>query len=240
MFNSSRLYQCAAFTVVCGWLGLAYPSVAQMDGVVEFDWGEPGGSRLVSDMADDFVEYFQWGEPGGSRSLEFCSITPYSFKVNAVRGGPFLLWSDRPLIVWQGEVSRIIVRSYIDDTKKLWTYEVNGSDTAVYYAGDELQPGHPYTLTFVGESGGEFSFELLGEDDRQAVGAELAQLEDRVRASGATAEELAMWRSRFFLQHDLRLHYDSLDALFSVDNPSPDLTQRLEQIRTGLCDNSVN
>ena len=303
MFNSSRLFQCAAFTALFGCFGLTQiagaiassrsssetnsssiePSISvdlgqqydsrpyiigqsssndQVEETVEIDWderrgepggsrlepelewGEPGGSRIVSEMADDLLEFFTWGEPGGSRGSGICPITPYSFRLEDVREGPFMWWSDRPLIVWQGNVSQILIHRFIDN-EKMWSHPVNPTDTSVRYAGKELQPGELYTLTFVGvppegASVGSptdgFLFELLGADERQRVEAELSQWEAQVSASGATAEELALRRSRFFIQHDLRLLYDSLDALFSVDNPSPELAQRLDQIRTVLCE----
>ncbi|MEM9213696.1 MAG: hypothetical protein AAGD25_05055 [Cyanobacteria bacterium P01_F01_bin.150] len=286
MFNSSRLYRCAAFTVLLGCLGLAHTSIAiathslsfganvsplapfapvdlaqrqkslsapigqasligqtsgNDQGEEEFDsdWDEPG-TGSVSEMADDLVDFFRWGEPGGSRTSKFCPISPYAFKLEEVRNGPFMVWTDRPLIVWQGDVSQIIVRNLLDN-QKMWTYSVQPTDTAVRYAGEELQPGQLYTLTFVGITSDGAStdpllLERLGSEDRRMIDAELSQLEEQVHSSGATAEELALRRSRFFIQHDLRLLYDSLDALFSVENPSPELAQRLEQIKMTLCE----
>ncbi|MGK7890106.1 MAG: hypothetical protein AB4042_12290 [Leptolyngbyaceae cyanobacterium] len=201
-------------------------------------WGEPGGSRLVTDMADDIVDFYQWGEPGGSRSLEVCSIAPFSERLEDIHG-PINVWSDRPLLLWQNRQEGAVRRVVIDDLGLyLFNQRVDSTDFMVRHGGDPLQPGQFYELVFQNGSGsetGRFSFSTLSAADRDAVSADLAQLEAQVMASGATAEELALWRSRFFIQHDLRLLYDGLDALFSVENPSPELVQRQQELLESLC-----
>ncbi|NEQ98532.1 MAG: hypothetical protein F6K30_17730 [Cyanothece sp. SIO2G6] len=203
----------------------------------DLNWGEPGGSQLVMDMADDLLEFYQWGEPGGSRAGSVCTIAPYSERLESIHG-VIEVWSDRPLMIWQNRGENPASRVAISD---LGTYlsnqTVEPTDTTIRYDGEPLQPGQFYDLIFLDTANDDtlVSFSTLSATDRDAVSTELAQLEAQVIASGATEEELALWRSRFFIQHDLRLLYDGLDALFSVENPSPELVQRQQELLMSLC-----
>ncbi|NET48783.1 MAG: hypothetical protein F6K09_08665 [Merismopedia sp. SIO2A8] len=205
----------------------------------ELNWGEPGGSRVVADMADDLVDFYQWGDPGGSRGL-LCPITPHSPQVEFAHEGPFDIWSDRPLIVWHsGDVRRVVIRDY-DTNAIVWNRAVDSTDTQVRYDGDPLEPSKQYVLIFAGPSPEEFLFGTLPEAQKNAISDELAQLEREARANGASDEQVALWRSRFFVQHEYRLLYDGLDAIFAIENPSPELVESQTELVSSLCNLNVN
>ncbi|HAJ58362.1 MAG TPA: hypothetical protein DCP31_03065, partial [Cyanobacteria bacterium UBA8543] len=76
------------------------------------------------------------GRVGGSRGDKLCAIAPQPITTSTV------VWSDRPLFVWRGVISRMEVRS-TGSTKVLWSKkEIEGQSkegqSSALYAGEAL------------------------------------------------------------------------------------------------------
>ncbi|NEQ29892.1 MAG: hypothetical protein F6K04_02630 [Leptolyngbya sp. SIO4C5] len=90
--------------------------------------------------------------PGGSRG-DVCPLAPL-----AVPRSALTLWSDRPLFLWQGSLSRLqIVTAETDEV--LWQADPEAGTTQIQYGAEmPLQPGQEYIWKIYG---GPFAVEQL-------------------------------------------------------------------------------
>jgi len=178
----------------------------------------------------------------GSRGY-ICPISPALLEETNV------IWSDRPLFFWQGEtVQRLEVRPYSLDIpyssqEVLWSQAVTKGERSVIYTGKGLQPGQKYDweLVVVDPSSPRdseprplrYTFQVMDASRRDAIAAELTALETQLKTAGATAEEIALARAKYFAQREL--WSDALQEIYLVKNPSADLTKTAQEISTYLC-----
>ena len=178
-------------------------------------------------------------EVGGSRGDKLCAIAPQPITTSTV------VWSDRPLFVWRGVISRIEVRSTDSNKKVLWSKkEIEGQSkegqSSALYDGEALQPGQTYEWRLFHQFALEdtppsqvVTFQVMDAKERDRIKMQLQNLEKELQAKGASAEEIAMQRAQYFVQQNL--WSDVLQAAYSVKNPSPALTEMIEALPTKLC-----
>ena len=166
-----------------------------------------------------------------TRGDEVCLISPGNL-------GEQLIWSDRPLFIWQGKIPE----SEINLTKSaenfgegelVWTQTVPETTRSIAYTGEDLQPGSTYDWELISD-GTTYrqTITLMGESQQEAIAAELAALENRLD-DGATKEDIAIAKADYFIRQ--KLGYDALQQLYSVPNPSPRLTAQITEIEQHLC-----
>jgi hypothetical protein len=170
-----------------------------------------------------------------TRGSEVCPISPGNL-------GEQVIWSDRPLFIWQGKIpqSKINVYSaevnynYSRDRQVVWQETIPAKTQTITYAGEKLQPGFTYDWEFI-SNGKTYNptFILMEQSQRQAIATELTALESQLKASSKTAEDIAIAKADYFLQQ--QLWSDALQQLYSVSNPSPDLTDKIKNIEQYLC-----
>ncbi|MEB3359516.1 MAG: hypothetical protein VKK04_22515 [Synechococcales bacterium] len=203
--------------------------------------GTPGGTQAFADQIEEVRNLYVIGSPGGTRGGESaCTISPFSDPLETANG-PVLLWSDRPLILWQGNVERVVVETFErqanGERQKLSDQPVPSGEQKLQYEGEPLQPGQLYVLRLtVGGTTQEHLFETLPSDRQATIAAALAEGEAAQRSQGASEEQVALWRSQFFASEGL--YYDGLQSLFAIDNPSPEIRAMQEEIVTDYCENS--
>jgi hypothetical protein len=145
---------------------------------------------------------------GGSRNGGgFCGITP------SVLGNSNVVWSDRPLFLWQGKVQSLELRPYKYDV----TYEKqpilwNFSPTAqqVRYPNPPLQAGQRYEWQVMyvspqtnATSQWQYVFQIMEQSERDRMGQDLNSLDTQLKRQNMTGEEVALARANFFASKDL-------------------------------------
>lgn len=175
---------------------------------------------------------------GGSRG-EICAIAP-AILVNSNSETPGIqsaeslkVWSDRPLFSWhtrRGSVRQI--QLFIQGKPEvLWSKNIVPGETKVIYDGKPLQPGQSYEwqliLSFPVK---QTIFQVMERPQRDRITDELTKLEDRLKKQRASAERIALEKANYFAQKEL--WSDALLQLYSVSNPSAELTEMIRQIQT--------
>lgn len=186
-------------------------------------------SRNTEEVLEEIVTLFARDEPPlGSRNA-FCAISP------GLVGDSDMIWSDRPLFLWQGEANQLILRTF-ETRQTVWQQTGLTGTQRLQYTGPALQPGQIYQWQMTGGNLQEdisFIFQVMPASDRQLITTELAALEAQLKAANASAENIAAERSRYFAERGL--WSDALEALDSVENPSAAVTNTIEQISTRVC-----
>ena len=90
-------------------------------------------------------------EPALSSRSNICEITP------GLLGETNIIYSDRPLFIWQGEVTNLELYlyspfSFDSEQEILWTKAINGESQNILYTGEPLQPGKIYDWEIVTDS----------------------------------------------------------------------------------------
>lgn len=173
-----------------------------------------------------------------TRGEEVCPISPGNL-------GEQLIWSDRPLFIWQGKIPQSEINlyssttnyNYEQDDRLIWHETVSPNTQTIAYAGEQLKPGFTYDWEFI-SNGKTYrpTFILMEQPQREAIATELTALENKLQASGATSEEIAIALADYFIQQ--QLWSDALQQLYSIENPSAFFTDKITDIEQYLCQSS--
>lgn len=169
-------------------------------------------------------------KPGGRRG-DICIITPYDTQKG--------IWSDRPLFVWKGELSRIEVRPAGSD-RVLWEQKLQATDRSTLYQGEALQPGKSYDWMLFDPTSDESSyptdrvrFRVMSEEERSSITAELAAMESQLKSKRATEEQITYEKAKYFVEKQLTA--DALQQVYRVKNPSAGLLQFRQSLVEQMC-----
>lgn len=170
------------------------------------------------------------GANGGSRGDDFCLINP---------GENEKVWHLNPLFIWQGDTNKIGLR---EKGKKivLWRDSVAQTESnlkSVKYKGLPLQFGKTYEWLFYSNTSKnivrEIPFQIMDATERAPITAELSALNKKLKAEGATEEEIALERASYF--ENRKLWGDVLQELYSVQNPSVKLQSIANEVTNKIC-----
>jgi hypothetical protein len=140
------------------------------------------------------------------------------------------IWSDRPFFLWQGQVNNMEVSS-INKNEKLWIYSPHQTQQNITYTGEPLQPGEAYK--WVVNMNQFVPFQIMEQQERNLISAELENIEKQLQSKGANPEEIASAKANYFADHNL--WSDVLQAIYSVAEPSPELSVLQQDIINKLC-----
>jgi hypothetical protein len=159
---------------------------------------------------------------GGSRNGSgFCGIAP------AVLGTSNVIWSDRPLFLWQGKVQNLELRPYSFDVASknqstLW--RIVPTDRQASYPKEPLQAGKRYEwqVTYLSPQTKEpiqwqHTFQVMEKAERNPIAQDLNALEMQLKTQNATAEEIALAKANYFADRDL--WSDALQQIYAVGHP---------------------
>jgi hypothetical protein len=186
-------------------------------------------SRNTEEVLEEIVTLFARDEPPLGSRTAFCAISP------GLVGDTDVIWSDRPLFLWQGEANQLTLRTF-DTHQTVWQQTDLGGTQRLQYTGPALQPGQIYQWQMIGgdlQENVSFIFQVMSVSDRQLITTELEVLEAQLKATNASAENIAAERSRYFAERGL--WSDALAALYRVENPSAAVTNTIQQISTRVC-----
>ena len=175
-------------------------------------------------------------EPALSSRSNICEIAP------GLLGEVNVIYSDRPLFLWQGKVSSLEIHLYTPfslekEQEILWSQTVESQSQRVLYTGKALEPGQIYDWEIVvahESNRRRISFQVMEKNKREQISGELEQLKTELTIWGATAEEITLERAYYFAQQGL--WSDSLQELFSLENSSTALSGNAQEIVKYLCD----
>ncbi|MCP2731021.1 hypothetical protein [Limnofasciculus baicalensis] len=171
------------------------------------------------------------GTPGsGIARGDICPITP---RINSANRE---IWSNRPLFVWRGNLGRIEVRHYGSE-EVLWSQTVSERDNRVSYTGEPLKAGETYQWVIFGERAENpmlsVPFKVMNHQDRDRIRVRLIILGVELKEKGLTPEEITWARANYFAEKEL--WYDFLQEVYSMENPSEELQEIIQQIPAKVC-----
>ncbi len=179
-------------------------------------------------------------EPTLASRRELCPITPGLIEAKNV------IWSDRPMFIWQGDVSPIAIYLYDSfnpdrEPQLLWSQTFTpqspvGKFNYLAYTGEALKPGKSYDWEIVISSDrrARYTFQVMASEKRELIAADLMALETQVTAAGLNKEKIALEKANYFAQQGL--WSDALQQIYSTPNPSDDFIRNARGTLTYFCD----
>jgi hypothetical protein len=176
-----------------------------------------------------------------SRNISgICPVAPGLFET-------YLVWHDRPLFLWQStgnnREAQLIVRDEVTK-KELWKQTVNIADQKFLYSGKKsLEPGKGYQWQLSGSTSWA-TFEVMKASDRQKIQADLQTLEQQLKVSKASEEEIALRKADYFVNYKIKQKTevdafsawsDALQALYTVEKPSATFVKQRDALVVDLC-----
>ena len=179
-------------------------------------------------------------EPSLASRQLVCPITP------GLLESPNIIWSDRPMFIWQGEVSQLSIYLYDSfnparEQQLLWsqTFTPQSSTSNFYhlaYTGEALLPGQSYDWEIVISSNrrDRYTFQVMDLAQRDRISSELLALENQLATKEVSKEEIALQKANYFAQKSL--WSDALQQIYSISNPSNDFMSNAHNILNYLCE----
>lgn len=167
----------------------------------------------------------------GTSRGPFCLISPDA------PGKTRIVWNTKPFFLWKGDIKKVAV--VVPGSKEYLKPQVVTGNQNVNYTGKALESGKTYRLSiFLSELDNasptmSIPFKIMEAPQRNRIGAELKLLERLEKNQGANVEKIAQRKAEYFA--DKGLWMDALQQAYSVPNPSPELSQRMEDIPNQLC-----
>ena len=170
------------------------------------------------------------GRKGGSRGDDFCLINP---------GENEKVWHLNPLFIWQGDTNKIGLKEKGKNIV-LWRDSLAQTESnfkSAQYKGLPLQFGKSYEWLFYSNTSKNIvrlvPFQIMDATERAPITADLSALTKKLKAEGATEEEIALKRANYF--ENRQLWGDVLQELYSVKNPSVKLQSIADKVKNGIC-----
>ena len=169
------------------------------------------------------------GSRGDEAKKLLCMITPGKLQDDDIPG-TIKVWSDKPLFLWQGSMEGIEVGHHRSN-ELMWSQNLDATTNKITYQGKALQPGQNYfwretvpleTLPT------KVTFRIMEQPERDRISTELAELESKLRAEGASESKIALERVTYFA--DQQLWSDALREAYSIENPSGKLADFINKV----------
>jgi hypothetical protein len=180
-------------------------------------------------------------------------------KPKVVRGGDicpispgladtYLIWHSRPLFLWKNrgddKQALLIVRDRA--TKELtWKQPVQTADGQALYSGTTaLVSGQAYEWKLSGTDDEWKIFQIMSTEEQNKIAAELEQIEQKLKTSKASAEEITQEKAEYFSNYEVKhktetesFHpwSDVLQTLYEIDKPSPEFAQQRSKYLLNFC-----
>ncbi|MGB8701855.1 MAG: hypothetical protein WCD18_20765 [Thermosynechococcaceae cyanobacterium] len=175
-------------------------------------------------------------EPPLASRGRVCPMSP------GLLGQTNVIWRDRPLFAWQGQIQALEIRPYSLTTvyeaqPLMWQTSLTAQDKQAIYLGTALQPGQKYDWQLTDSQGKvqRFTFQMMEQEERDRIAAELKTLENRLSTETASREEIALNRAQYFAER--QLWSDALQEVYTYpqQSPSAEFTEMAQQISKYLC-----
>lgn len=175
-------------------------------------------------------------EPALSSRSNICEISP------GLVGEINVIYSDRPLFLWQGIVSSPKINLYgpfspEKEQEILWSQTLDSQTQHILYGQKALEPGQIYDWEIIvnpDSSRRRISFQVMEKEKRDRISRELEELEKELTISGATVEEIILERANYFANQNL--WSDAIQELFFLNSLSPTFSEKTKEIGKYLCE----
>ena len=174
-------------------------------------------------------------EPALSSRSNICEITP------GLLGETNLIYSDRPLFLWEGTVPEVEIYLYTPfsletEQEVYWSQTVASNSNNILYSGEPLKPGQIYDWEIIVDSATNrrrIAFQVMKAAERDRLSGELAQLETELTNSGATNEEIILAKAKYFAEKDL--WSDALQQLFDLETATGNAIANTQEMMSYIC-----
>jgi hypothetical protein len=188
------------------------------------------GQRKQPSTLDRLISIFRpQPKPGGTRG-GVCLLTPLEPEE--------ILWSDRPLFIWEAKISRIDVR-LVTSQRVVWSQSLPALTQSFRYQGEPLLPGKTYEVIPYDAQGKQLitqnhpRFTLIDTTQQQKIQADLAQKEASWRNNRDAIEAIALEKALYLSEQGF--WSDALQTLYVVPNPSLELRQFVQTTIQKVC-----
>lgn len=189
---------------------------------------ENTNSQLPWEKLDERIPSPRGDIPAGSRG-DICVISP------ATAGKIGVVWSDRPLFLWQGSIRKMEVRPR-SNQQALWSQIVSESQSSVIYNGAALQPGQSYDLVLFNQRFVPIfrvTFQIMEKKEKEQIASDLTSLETQLKRKGATDEQIAYEKADYFASRGMWA--DVLQEAYKVEKPSDRLNKFKDKAFEQFC-----
>jgi len=183
---------------------------------------------------DDILILLARDEPPLNGRGPVCQISPG--KLGPAKSA---IWHQQPMFIWrQGDkqqIQRLEVRA-ADGKTVIWNQILTRINGKIVYAGQPLQAGQTYSwILFDAENKFlmDTNFTLMVDAERDRITTKLAKIENQLKKTSATAEEIAFQKVKFLANE--KLWSDALQLAFAVQKPSEQLNQFIKDTQDYLC-----
>ncbi|HCF28675.1 MAG TPA: hypothetical protein DEV81_16060, partial [Cyanobacteria bacterium UBA11049] len=146
--------------------------------------------------------------PLAARTGGICPIAPGLVET-------YTVWHERPLFLWQNpgnnEDVQLIVRDY-DNQSVVWEQKVKTADEKILYNNQQpLESGKLYQWKLLGNTSSTnwITFQVMPDSDRAQIQAHLQTLEQKLRATRASHEEIALTKADYFRNYQIKHKTDN-------------------------------
>ena len=146
-----------------------------------------------------------------------------------------IIWNTKPFFLWKGDIKKIAVGNV--GSKKYLKTQIVSRKQSVNYTGEPLEPGKTYrwSISLSDLDTASYTmfvpFKIMSAPQRNRIGAELRLIEKLHKDK--SPEKIALTKAKYFAEKGL--WSDALQQAYSVPNPSPELSQMIEDIPNELC-----
>lgn len=178
--------------------------------------------------------------PGSSRTTsQFCPIAPAVIETKNV------IWSDRPLFAWRGNISSLQVRPYavdgtFEEQSLFWEPKAEELGQGFVNSPISLKPGQRYDWQMIHASAGldkpvtvRRTYQVMTAPERDRISKALKALEAQFKSDGATEDEVSLARAQYFLEQDL--WSDALQQIYLIRQHGPEILELLHAVGDRAC-----
>ncbi|MDJ1175734.1 hypothetical protein [Roseofilum capinflatum] len=153
---------------------------------------------------------------------------------------PEVIWSDRPLFLWQPKIDDLVIQSIQvlrDDTEEIiWESPVAATQNFIIYPPDAppLQPGVAYIWQLVTDRPYmQATFQILDGAERSSINSQMQAISSQLTGESATPADIALNQALYLGEQELVS--DMLKYIYAVDQPSESVQSLQNQIVTQFC-----
>ena len=196
-------------------------------GQVQQEGHFPASSSIEAMFNSIFEIFKQRQEPPLVSRGNLCFLSP------GVLGKTNLIWSSKPLFLWQGKVSKLVVRDY-DTDEVIWQKSSLAGKEQVAFDGKPLQPGQAY-IWEASNAGTtvRYEFRVMNSLDREKV---IRNLKDIIRLDSSSFSEESKLAMQIHYLIDEKLYSDALSTLVSHKIKSVELNRTQESFLSSFCE----
>ncbi len=234
-----KLHKLGSFLLITTVTLVSFLALSILANSLAIDKGGEASPAMSQNQQKSLLDWLFGKKQGrGASRGEFCSIWP-----NKTDSDLLVIWNQRPVFVWQGNLKRIEVGLPYYKQKNedpLWSYDVQPNEWSVLYNGSPLEPGQEYHYWAeyqITDKQGNITtestdslipFEIMEDRDRRnMIEAKMVSIDTQTQTMNP--EEIALKKAKYFSEQEL--WSDVIREIFLVRNPSPKLTSVIEEIR---------